>query len=716
MTSAPTLVTEPEVRARLRLNAAELGLTGGHSRLWLGLSDGRVLAFWLSEATGTLAEGALISTLLAAVANDLRGNCCEIALPHAPDALACVLYAAPVLPLPVGTRHGGPLLTPEWQAFMACLDASVLGVLSAMERGVEGGNFFCSVRNYNRLVTLDAQRRQRRLQALARFPALVAGKLLTAHQSPNLHPGKRHAWREPDAAVEHAIDAGRDLTGALAAHYGISRGLVRSALFIRHWSAHTEFGRAHLRLLDALPANKRPRDAADFFQWRPWLHAYESLLDHDREDGSRPPAVQSRIDQAHAGAFREGWAATWRALEALGRPGDLIGDARDFLQAANQAAGWHLRMPRGPGAHRLAAGWLALYGLLGLVRASQAWHQRAARLLASKAAALRWPPVLGRVESEGCTAEELTDAAALAAEGERMSHCVGDYARHCLRGDRIFALSLPGGERATAQYRPLPATATPANEPDWPGVPAGFEDGDDLVDDAELDAPDAFDDAPHPDRGASPPTMTDDWRWHLVQLRMPRNAHPSAAALRWAREIASRLNAPQLQEATRSALHHVPEAATASADPDPLAAAQEQAAWFGARNTRPLARVLAWLGEPLADEATLLQAYVAGYDYHQGASVIDRMAAGDLLSLQPEPDNPHDTRALRLHWQGTMIGYVPREVNAPIHARLLAGESLVVTVQVIDPDAPSWRRIRFRIRTSALTPARATTAPRPSAR
>lgn len=269
-----------------------------------------------------------------------------------------------------------------------------------------------------------------------------------------------------------------------------------------------------------------------------------------------------------------------------------------------------------------------------------------------------------------------------------MGHCVGSYAHRCLRGERIFALTLPDGERATAQYRPLPAAAVPVNRPDWADDADGFADADD---------PDALDDVPHPGSGASPPTMTDDWRWHLVQLRGPRNVRASAAALRWARDVASMLNAPQLQQATRSALRPA-DAAAGSVDLDPLDAAREQAARFDALNTRRLARVLAWLGEPLADTATLLQAHVAGYDHHEGESVIHCMAVGDCLTLVPEPDNPHDPQALRLDWRGTTIGYVPRDFNAPIHARLHAGEDLVVSVQAIDADAPSWRRIRFCIR------------------
>lgn len=78
---------------------------------------------------------------------------------------------------------------------------------------------------------LSLRSRRQNRQGLWRFPFLVAPILLTAHHSPNVWDGKRHAWREKDTAIEAAIDQGRDLVGALAKHYGISKGLVRSPLY-----------------------------------------------------------------------------------------------------------------------------------------------------------------------------------------------------------------------------------------------------------------------------------------------------------------------------------------------------------------------------------------------------------------------------------------------------------------------------------------------------
>ena len=92
----------------------------------------------------------------------------------------------------------------------------------------QGGITWASVRNYNRLVLLDTSLRQRHLQALQRFGALVAPVLLAAHGT--VRRGERDAWREHDADVLAAIDLGRDLTGTLAAHYGIGRALVRAPL------------------------------------------------------------------------------------------------------------------------------------------------------------------------------------------------------------------------------------------------------------------------------------------------------------------------------------------------------------------------------------------------------------------------------------------------------------------------------------------------------
>jgi len=61
---------------------------------------------------------------------------------------------------------------------------------------------------------------------------------------------------------------------------------------------------------------------------------------------------------------------------------------------------------------------------------------------------------------------------------------------------------------------------------------------------------------------------------------------------------------------------------------------------------------------------------VAGFRYHEGQEVWDEMRVGDSLALVREPGNPHDPKAIRVEWQGHLIGYVPRADNEAL-ARFL---------------------------------------------
>ncbi|MFN3752411.1 MAG: HIRAN domain-containing protein, partial [Thiobacillus sp.] len=72
-----------------------------------------------------------------------------------------------------------------------------------------------------------------------------------------------------------------------------------------------------------------------------------------------------------------------------------------------------------------------------------------------------------------------------------------------------------------------------------------------------------------------------------------------------------------------------------------------------------------------------------------------RLAPGQPLTLVREPDNPHDRRAVRIDWRNEKLGYVPREHNAEIAARLDAGEDLHARITDIDFEAEPWRRVRF---------------------
>ena len=137
-----------------------------------------------------------------------------------------------------------------------------------------------SLRNYSRLAALDPRLRERRLQALVRFPMLTAPVLLSAHERLDLAGGKRHAWRGHDDAVVETIDRGRDLSGILARAYEICKGLVRAPICAVTWGSVGLSHRRLLRLLDRMPAHSRPRVPEALGQGLPLLISIDPLPDH----------------------------------------------------------------------------------------------------------------------------------------------------------------------------------------------------------------------------------------------------------------------------------------------------------------------------------------------------------------------------------------------------------------------------------------------------
>ncbi len=90
---------------------------------------------------------------------------------------------------------------------------------------------------------------------------------------------------------------------------------------------------------------------------------------------------------------------------------------------------------------------------------------------------------------------------------------------------------------------------------------------------------------------------------------------------------------------------------------------------------------------------------LAGSQFHALPDVLTQIRVGDALTLQREPDNPHDANAVRVLWQGHMLGYVPRRENKGIARALDRGEPLVARVVALRPDESPWRRLRFEIST-----------------
>lgn len=508
------------------------------------------------------------------------------------------------------------------------------------------------MRNYNRIAALPPLLRERRLQALARFPALTAPILLTSHHSANLFDGRRHARRQKDAAVEQAIDRGRDLTGALARHYGVSRALVRAPLNARMWQEAFYGQRVTLlRLIDALPANQRP-DPDAFERWKIYLVNVFRLLGED-PDG-RP---QSHAPEVCRGAFRLGWAATWEtAAQRFGNLHVALADCGDFLRAACDVARDRSGRRRGVRTERLAAGWLARYGIIGLLAASQRWHAWVHAHPPQPVAAhgvTEVPAVLGTYGWQGYWANELCSVAMIEAEGRHMRHCVATYWDDCVvKGTRIFHLQGTDGEEATAEYR---------LDEDFDGIP--------------------FD---------------------LEQLRGPDNVPVSHAMESFALAIASAIaDAENLKARQRVQAH--------------ITAQRQRRNRLSAKAIFPLDRrsqqmleqVLTWLHIPQcaprsADE--FWRGSVAGFSYHEGPAVLHQIVPGDAVELVHEIGNPQDAHAVAVFWHGRKLGYVPHSDNAHIAARMEADGRLQAYVTRVEPERPDWEKLEIGIQVVPTVP------------
>ncbi|MBS4096766.1 MAG: HIRAN domain-containing protein [Sulfuricella sp.] len=118
--------------------------------------------------------------------------------------------------------------------------------------------------------------------------------------------------------------------------------------------------------------------------------------------------------------------------------------------------------------------------------------------------------------------------------------------------------------------------------------------------------------------------------------------------------------------------------------------------------------LLASLGLPAAAEpqvvARLLvqESPVAGYRYHDGKKVWKDLRVGDRLDLVREPDNPFDPRAVRVDWQGHVLGYVPRLDNEGVSRQLDLGAPLEARIVRLKKSRSPRQRILLEITTGVM--------------
>ena len=89
-------------------------------------------------------------------------------------------------------------------------------------------------------------------------------------------------------------------------------------------------------------------------------------------------------------------------------------------------------------------------------------------------------------------------------------------------------------------------------------------------------------------------------------------------------------------------------------------------------------------------EIELLVTYIAGMVHHNRGEEIQALPAEGELHLQREPGNPHDGRAIAVHWRERRIGYVPRRENTALAALMDAGKLLSARLLPSVPKCPAW--------------------------
>ena len=230
---------------------------------------------------------------------------------------------------------------------------------------------------------------------------------------------------------------------------------------------------AAVDLLRELPRNWAPRDAGE---WRAYLGNGHHVL------CKAASLTLCRASYARLVGAGRGWRDLERRVAAAGGGPASPAETRARLDGvddvvrsfAHQVAAPCMAAARGLGPARAlprevarsavhAAGRILLSGrsLPRLLEWSTRWHRRQAGIQAMLEALPRegewktgWDPAFPDAEVDGFSISVLLDAAALAAEGEALGHCVGGYSPECRSGtSRILSVCRGGAKLSTAELR-----------------------------------------------------------------------------------------------------------------------------------------------------------------------------------------------------------------------------------------------------------------------
>ncbi len=94
-----------------------------------------------------------------------------------------------------------------------------------------------------------------------------------------------------------------------------------------------------------------------------------------------------------------------------------------------------------------------------------------------------------------------------------------------------------------------------------------------------------------------------------------------------------------------------------------------------------------------------MQFAIAGFTYHEGIEVFDKLKPGQKVELATEPENRFDPRAVTVNYRGTLLGYIPRSLNKEIWQFLSLGHHIFEAfINRISPDEHPENQVGVTVR------------------
>ena len=117
------------------------------------------------------------------------------------------------------------------------------------------------------------------------------------------------------------------------------------------------------------------------------------------------------------------------------------------------------------------------------------------------------------------------------------------------------------------------------------------------------------------------------------------------------------------------------------------------------RATAFLVLLMALAAPVCAADARIIvqQSPLAGFQYYEGRDLWNMMRVGDNLLLQREPQNTHDSNAVRVLWRNEMLGYIPRRENSDVARQMDRGAPVKARIVQLKEARNPWQRIEFEV-------------------